>query len=44
MADVNKPVTLADLERDGKLAWLYCNVCGRERDLPPADLDWDLRT
>lgn len=33
-----KPVTLADLERDGKLAWLYCNDCGRERDIPPTTL------
>ena len=38
MADVTKPVTLSDLERDGKLAWVYCNACGRERDVPPGDL------
>lgn len=32
------PVQLGDLIRDGKLVWVYCNGCGRERDLPPASL------
>ena len=44
MADVVKPVTLADLERDGKLAWVYCNACGRERDLPPGDIGLPMDT
>jgi hypothetical protein len=38
MADVTKPVTLSDLVCDGKLAWVYCNACGRERDVQPGDL------
>lgn len=38
MADVTKPVTLSYLQRDGKLAWVYCNACVRERDLRPGDL------
>jgi hypothetical protein len=33
-----RPVTLADLERDGKLAWVYCCECGRERDIPAAEV------
>ena len=44
MTDVTKPVTLADLNRDGKLAWVYCNACGRERDVPPARLGLPLET
>ena len=44
MLDVTKPVTLADLERYGKLAWVYCNACGRERDVQPADLGLHLDT
>ena len=44
MADVTKPVTLSDLERDGKLAGVYCNACGRERDVRPADLGLPLDT
>lgn len=32
------PVTLASLIRDGKLMWVYCNDCGRERDVDPASL------
>ena len=34
MADVTKPITLADLERGGKLAWVYCNGCGRDSGRP----------
>ena len=44
MANVTKPVTLVDLERDGKLAWVYCNACGRERDLRPASLGLSMET
>lgn len=32
------PVRLADLIADGKLLWVYCLECGRERDVPPASL------
>jgi hypothetical protein len=32
------PVTLSDLAHDGKLLWVYCTDCGRERDLDPASL------
>jgi hypothetical protein len=39
-----KPVTLDDLERDGKLVWVYCNHCGRERDLQPTALGVPLDT
>jgi hypothetical protein len=31
-------VTLADLIRDGRLLWVYCRECGRERDVDPATL------
>jgi hypothetical protein len=41
---VIKPVTLADLKRDGKFAWVYCKDCGRERDIPPAELGLPLET
>ena len=44
MTDATKPVTLADLDRDGKLAWVYCNACGRERDVPPGDFGLPLDT
>jgi hypothetical protein len=44
MTDAPKPVTLADLDRDGKLAWVYCNACGRERDVPPATLGLPMDT
>ena len=44
MTDVTKPVTLADLDRDGKVAWVYCSACGRERDVPPARLGLPLET
>ena len=29
------PVTLADLANAGKLLWVYCCDCGRERDVDP---------
>lgn len=29
------PVTLGDLIADGKLLWVYCTACGRERDIDP---------
>jgi hypothetical protein len=32
------PVTLGDLERSGKLLWVYCCDCGRERDVDPGSL------
>lgn len=32
------PVTLDDLQRDGKFLWVYCNACGRDRDLDPLAL------
>ena len=44
MTDVTKPVTLAELDRDGKLAWVYCNACGRERDLRPSSLALPMET
>jgi hypothetical protein len=28
-------VTLADLTREMKSMWTYCNECGRERDVDP---------
>lgn len=37
-------VTIGDLTREGKLLWVYCRDCGRERDLEvhtlplPADI------
>jgi hypothetical protein len=31
-------VTLDDLAREGKLLWLYCTDCGRERDVVPSSL------
>jgi hypothetical protein len=40
----SKPVTLADLYGNHKLAWVYCNTCGRERDVPPAALGLPLDT
>jgi hypothetical protein len=36
MSSAAPPVTLADLIRDGKLLWVYCNDCGHERDVEPA--------
>ena len=33
-----------DLERDCKLAWVYCNACGRERDLPPSAIGLPMDT
>ncbi|MEI9899215.1 MAG: DUF3800 domain-containing protein [Hyphomicrobium sp.] len=35
---LSTPVTLSDLMREEKLLWVYCNDCGRERDLAPASL------
>lgn len=32
------PVTLGDLAREGKLLWVYCCDCGRERNIDPAAL------
>lgn len=32
------PVTLASLIRDGRLLWVYCTRCCRERDIDPASL------
>jgi hypothetical protein len=32
------PVTIADLMRDEKLLWVYCNDCCRERDVDPKSL------
>jgi hypothetical protein len=33
-----QPVTLGDLINAGKLLWVYCCDCGRERDVDPAAL------
>jgi len=33
-----EPVTLRDLIKAGKLLWVYCCDCGRERDVDPAML------
>lgn len=38
MAAANSPVRLADLIGEGKLLWVYCWDCGRERDIEPASL------
>ncbi len=35
---MSAPVTLADLIRDGKLMWVYCCDCCRERDIDPSTL------
>ena len=32
------PVTLDDLQRDGKFLWVYCNACGRDVDIDPLTL------
>jgi hypothetical protein len=32
------PVLLGDPIRDGKLLWLYCRDCLRERDVDPATI------
>ena len=39
-----KAVSLGDLEHDGKLVWVYCNHCGRERDLQATALGLPLDT
>lgn len=33
-------MTLAGLIREEKLLWVYCNDCGRERDVYPKSLKW----
>jgi hypothetical protein len=35
---MSSPVTLAALIRDGKLLWVYCRDCCRERDVDPATI------
>ena len=35
---MNGPVTLGDLIHDGKLMWVYCLDCCRERDIDPRGL------
>jgi hypothetical protein len=32
------PVLFGDLVRDGKLLWLYCRDCFRERDVDPSTI------
>jgi len=32
------PVTLGDLMREGKLLWVYCRKCCRERDVDPVTI------
>ena len=44
MNRLSKPVTLGYLEATSKLAWVYCNACGRERDVPPGDLGLPMDT
>ena len=44
MADAPKPVTLADIDRESKVARVYCNACGRERDVPAASLGLPMNT
>lgn len=38
MNTMSGPVRLADLAADGKLLWLYCRDCGREREIEPDSL------
>lgn len=33
-----QPATLATLERDGRMLWVYCCDCCHERDIPPMSL------
>jgi hypothetical protein len=35
---MTSPVTLGDLIRNGKLLWVYCRDCCRERDVDPATI------
>jgi hypothetical protein len=35
---MTRPVLLGDLIRDGKLLWLYCRDCLRERDVDPSTI------
>jgi hypothetical protein len=32
------PVSIGDLMRAHRLLWVYCNECGRERDVDPSTL------
>ena len=32
------PILLGDLIRDGKLLWVYCRECFRERDVDPSTI------
>ena len=32
------PVALGDVARDGKLLWVYCCDCDRERDIEPLSI------
>lgn len=36
--ELANPVRLGDLIREGKLLWLYCRECCRERDVDPATI------
>jgi hypothetical protein len=36
--DSASPVCLADLDREGKLLWLYCQTCGHEAEVAPTSL------
>jgi hypothetical protein len=36
--EMTGPVTLGDLVREGKLLWVYCRECCRERDVDPATI------
>ena len=36
--NVDGPVTLGDLDQEGKLLWLYCNDCGYEREVLPLSI------
>jgi hypothetical protein len=38
MRPTPQPVTLADLEHEGKLLWVYCCECGKEREIEPGSL------
>jgi hypothetical protein len=38
------PVTLGDLVPEGKLLWLYCRDCYRERDVEPTSIGLPLET
>lgn len=38
------PVTLADLEADGKLLWCWCAACGHEAEVQPRSLRLPMET